>query len=180
MPLSGPGWARQFPTSKSTQDLAEPFRGNVERFLAALRLAGASVIIADTLRPPQRVYLMHWSYAIARQGVDPHKAPALPGVDIEWVHPDPAASRLAAEQMVEAYGIAFPPALASRHIEGKAIDMTITWHDDLVIADAHGASHRITSLPRNGAQNSGLHAVGLSFGVHKLLSDAPHWSSDGH
>jgi D-alanyl-D-alanine dipeptidase len=180
MPLSGPGWVQQFPTSKSTADLVEPFRGDVERFLAALRLAGASVMIADTLRPAQRVYLMHWSYAIAHQNLDPHKAPAFPGVDIEWVHPHAAASRRAAEQMVEAYGIAFPPALSSRHIEGKAIDMTITWQNDLTIADAHGASRRIAGLPHNGAGNTDLHAVGLSFGVHKLLSDAPHWSNDGH
>jgi hypothetical protein len=34
---SGRGWAARFPVSVTTRDLTEPFRGNVERFLDALR-----------------------------------------------------------------------------------------------------------------------------------------------
>jgi hypothetical protein len=31
-----------------------------------------------------------------------------------------------------------------------------------------------------GTTSANLHAVGASYGVHKLASDPPHWSTDGH
>ena len=108
------------------------------------------------------------------------------GVDIQWVHhdatgkPDPLASRAAAARMVEGFGVVFPPLLHSRHIDGLAIDMTISWHDNLVIAKADGSLVTISSLPREGARNAELHAVGAGYGVVKLVADAPHWSSDGY
>jgi hypothetical protein len=186
MALSGGQWISQFPTSSSIEDLTDPFRSNARRFVAALRQAHASVVISDTLRRPERAYLMHFAFAIAREALDPNAVPAMSGVDIQWLHlnaqgqPDLAASRSAAEQMVQGYGIVFKPALTSRHTEGKAIDMTITWQNDLVIANASGTTITISSSPRDGAGNADLHQVGSFYGVNKLLSDPPHWSSDGH
>jgi hypothetical protein len=186
MPLSGPQWTNQFPTSSSTDDLKEPFRSNVNRFLSALRNAGATVDISATLRPPERAYLMHYSFGIAREGLDPATVPAMAGVDIEWVHtgtdgnPSPAASRNAAEQMVQAYGIVFRPALGSRHTEGNAIDVDISWQGNLTISNAGGKAIPITTTPRTGAGNAALQGIGAGFGVRKLASDAPHWSTDGH
>jgi hypothetical protein len=37
----------------------------------------------------------------------------------------------------------------------------------------------VTSAPRNGG-NASLQQVGQSYGVIKLVSDPPHWSTDGH
>jgi len=60
--------------------------------------------------------------------------------------------------MVAGYGIAYRPALTSRHIQGRAIDMRITgW---------------------KGTEQE-LYARGASFGVRKLIKDPPHWSDDG-
>ena len=185
MPLSGPVWVSQFLPSKSPDSLVEPFKANVKKFLAALKNGGATVSIADTLRPPERAYLMHFAFAIAREGVDPATVPARTGVDIQWVHPESPgvssakASKDAAETMVQAYGIAFKPALNSRHTEGKAIDMSIAWIGDLVIVKADGTSITVTSAPRTG-DNSSLQQVGASYNVIKLVSDPPHWSTDGH
>jgi hypothetical protein len=185
MPFSGIDWVNQFPTSSSASDLVEPFRTSVNSFLAALRDGGAIVTIADTLRPAQRVYLMHWSYAIANGMANPAKVPLLPDVDIQWVHtdsggaPDSVATNAAAAAMVRAYGIVFAPAIASRHTEGLAIDFTVTWNGDLTIKDARQSPIEITSTPRNGG-NLDLHKVGASYGVIKLVTDPPHWSSDGH
>jgi hypothetical protein len=84
-------------------------------FLAASNDSGATVRIADILRPPQRVYLMYWSFAISHEKQNPAKVPLMDGVDIQWVHidsdgnPDPTASVLAAAQMVAGYGIVFKP-----------------------------------------------------------------------
>jgi hypothetical protein len=176
MPISGPDWVHQFPPSNSVDDLAQPFRDNVNVFLSALSDAGATVSIAATLRPPQRAYLMHYSFLIARGAVDPSAVPAMPGVDIQWAHD---AAKSAAEAMVRGYDIVFQPALASRHTQGLAIDMDITWQGSLTIDDAQGVTTTITSLPRSG-QNSALQAIGNSYGVKKLATDPPHWSSDGH
>jgi hypothetical protein len=148
--------------------------------------AGVHVTISATLRPPERAYLMHYAFRIAREHLDPAQVPARTGVNIEWVHrnaqgqPDLAASQTAAEAMVRGYSIVYRPALASRHTQGLAIDMNISWSGTLVIRDRNGQEVTITSTPRTGAGNADLHRVGVTYGVHKLASDPPHWSSDGH
>lgn len=129
---------------------------------------------------------MHYCFRIARKNLDPSAVPPKAGVQIEWVHrheqgdPDLAASRRAAEEMAAGYGIVYEPVLQSRHTQGLAIDMTISWDGALTIADARGAITTISSHPRTGAGNAELHKIGASYGVCKLLSDPPHWSSDGH
>ncbi|MBZ5601713.1 MAG: peptidoglycan-binding protein, partial [Acidobacteriia bacterium] len=139
MPLSGPDWVSQFPTSKSADDLAEPFRSRAKKFLAALQAAGAKIEIGDTLRSPERAYLMHYAFRIARKGMDPATVPAMAGVDIEWTHPESAESVDAAEAMLASYEIVHEPALDTRHTEGLAIDMTIAWLGELRIARADGS-----------------------------------------
>jgi len=95
--------------------------------------AGANVSINATLRPPERAYLMHWSYAISTGEVEPEDVPPQAGVEIEWVHKksngshDLPASRAAAAAMMHGQDIAHAPSLKSLHIFGKAIDMSITW-----------------------------------------------------
>jgi len=153
--------------------------------LAALNDSGATVRIADTLRPPQRVYLMYWSFAISHEKQNPAKVPLMDGVDIQWVHidsdgnPDPTASVLAAAQMVAGYGIVFRPALTARHTQGLAIDMSISWQGNLAIRNAAGDPVVITSSPRYGS-NSDLWSAAVTYGVIKLATDPPHWSSEGH
>lgn len=177
--LSGPQWVARFPGSRSVFDTKEPFVGKLTRFHQALRDAGASVSISATFRPPERAYLMHFSFRIAREKLDPRSVPPMAGVNIQWDHGNLAASRNAAERMVAAYGIAFKPSLTSHHTRGLAIDMTITWAGVLKIKDAAG-NVRSIGAPRNGKQNQTLHAVGSTYGVIKLVSDPPHWSNDGH
>jgi hypothetical protein len=177
--LSGPQWVARFPGSRSIFDTKDPFVGKLTRFHQALRDAGADISISATFRPPERAYLMHFSFRIAREGLDPRTVPPMPGVDIQWFHGNTAASRNAAAQMVAGFGIAFKPVLVSRHTQGLAIDMTITWAGTLSIKDASGNIRKI-GAPRNGRDNAALHQVGSTYGVIKLVSDPPHWSNDGH
>jgi hypothetical protein len=183
--LSGIAWVGRFPTSKSTETLVDGFRQKCEAFLAALEVAGAVVSINATLRPPERAYLMHWSFVIHNGEVEPDDVPAHAGVAIEWVHRKPngssnlAASRAAAAAMVHGYDIAHRPSLTSLHIFGKAIDMSVGWNGALKIKQKNGTKKTIGSLPRTGL-NHELWAVGATYGVLKLSSDAPHWSSSGH
>jgi hypothetical protein len=182
---AGKSWVAKFPTSKSVSDLSGGFKSKVTKFLAALDKAGAKVSINATYRPPERAYLMHWSYLIAKKNQDPAKVPAMKGVDIDWTAADKAgkadasAAKKAAQAMVDGYAIAYAPALKSRHTEGNAIDMDISWSGDLSITGADGKPVSITSTPRTGA-NKDLQKIGADYGVVKLPSDPPHWSSDGH
>lgn len=183
--LSGRAWVARFPNSNSTADLNSPFRENVNSFISALRAAGATVTISSTYRPPERAYLMHWSYNIATRGQDPRTVPAREGVNINWVHMDEQGnysstkSVQAARDMVNGYNIAFQPSLTTNHAGRTAIDMTITWSGTLNIVNAQGTTVAITSTPRTGAGNTDLHTVGRSYSVLKLVSDAPHWSANG-
>jgi hypothetical protein len=185
MPLSGADWVSKFPTSTDVDDLVIPFKDDVKRFLAALFAAGAGVTISATYRPAQRAFLMHYAFRIARENLSPAKVPANADIDIDWAHRYASgrinynASRKAAEDMVQAYGIAFRPALSSNHTRRLAIDMTIGWQATLLIKDARGKSVSIDSSPRDG-ENPDLIAVGKTYDVLKLVSDPPHWSSDGH
>ncbi len=180
---SGVAWVARFPTSQSTDDLTPVFREEVNRFIAALKAANASVRISETYRSRERAYLMHYAYGIARENFSPARVPALEGVNICWLHrdaegnPDLPASKKAAEQMVKAYNIAFKPTLDSDHIERRAIDMTITWQGDLKIMDGTGRLVVIKSEPRNG-NNAELHKVGATYGLTKQVSDPPHWFDD--
>jgi len=187
MPLSGPDWVDRFRGSSDPNDCVGDFRDNLNQFLKALRAAKAKVMIAATLRPPERAYLMHHAYKIAHNVEDPSNIPRMVTVNIDWVHrdeagePDIPASRSAASQMVTAFGIVAQPALVSRHTQGRAVDMDISWSGTLTIAPRNGPPRSISSTPRTG-ENKELQAVGSSYGVIKAVfaGDPPHWSDDGH
>lgn len=183
--LSGAQWVGRFLGSASTSDLDSAFRSCADSFLGALRNAGAAITIASTYRPPKRAYLMHWSWKIVNSGTNPADVPAMDGVAIEWDHGSQSASLQAARAMVNGFGIQnlqVPPSLTSRHTEGRAIDMSITWNGTLRITNASGAVVEINTTPRTG-MNTALHVVGATYGVRKYIggaSDRPHWSTDGH
>ncbi|MBI3861434.1 MAG: hypothetical protein HY290_06020 [Planctomycetia bacterium] len=181
--LSGAAWWQanqaKFPNSESVDDLAMPFRESVRQFLAALAVAGARVTIDTTRRNKQRAYLMHSSWGIAHGQISPAKVSAEPGVNIVWDHGNLAASRTAAQQMVNLFHMAYDAALNSNHIAGNAIDMTITWVGKMKIKNKAGHVVEI-GAPFDGAHNAHLHTVGAGYGVKKLLKDPPHWSVNGH
>ncbi len=180
--LSGAAWWRaneaKYPNSRRVEDLDPDFRKGVEAFLAALKDAGATVEVASTRRSADRAYLMHYAWAIAHGEVKAAAVPARDGVPIRWDHGDEAKSKKAAEEMAKLFGMVHQASLKSRHISGKAIDMTIRWTGTLAIKDRDGKVVKIASSPRSG-DNKELHAVGATYGVVKLASDPPHWSTDG-
>lgn len=188
--LSGPEWAARYRGSSSPADLRFPFRGYVEAFIAALRTAGARVTVAATVRPPQRAYLMHWSWRIANMTADAQRIPPMPGVDIRWEHTDAhgrysnlasiaAAKAMVARFQMQRLGVA--PSLTSRHTLGLGIDMTVCWNGTLKIDDAMGHTVEIATLPRSGL-NIVLQRVAATYGVIKYNRtglDQPHWSDNG-
>lgn len=151
MTPAGPAWCSRYPTSRSLDDLAEPFRSGVVAFLADLAARGCTAHIAATRRPEQRAWLMRGAWDISRGGLAAAPAPR-DDIDIEWTVSGACA-------MVATYGLAYRPSLTSRHIDGLAIDMAV--------ANWSGSAEE-------------LYQLGAKHGVHKLRSDPPHWSSDGH
>jgi hypothetical protein len=181
-PLSGADWwnrnQAKYPNSARLADLASPFRENASAFVQAMRAGGASVTVAATRRSSIRAQLMHYSWRIAKGTIAPRDVPAIQGCRISWDHGDLARSKKGAQEMVDLFGIAYQPSLTSNHIDGNAIDMTIGWTGTIQIEEKNGRK-RALSAPRSGESNTDLHKVGATYGVLKLLSDAPHWSDDG-
>ncbi|ATY34551.1 hypothetical protein CVN68_10465 [Sphingomonas psychrotolerans] len=180
--LSGAAWwhanQARFPNSAAIGDLVPAFRDAVTDFIEALREAGATVKVSATRRNRTRAQLMHYSWRIAHGSIVPKDVPAIPGCAIKWDHKDLARSKQGAQEMVDLFGIAFQPSLTSRHIEGRAIDMTIGWAGTIQLRDKAGKL-RALGAPRSGDTNKDLHAIGATYGVRKLVSDPPHWSDDG-
>ena len=170
--------------SKNIDDLTEPFKSNAKRFIEALEDAGATVDVTATRRDPKRAYLFHWSWLIALDKAKPSEADSMSGVDIEWDHGDLKQSKAGAKEMVTGFDLAVPPksnvapALKSNHIAGLAIDMNIVWKGNLKVAKKDGKYETVPYMS-NPNQNTKLHAVGASYLVKKLKSDAPHWSHNG-
>lgn len=188
--MSGVRWVERYRGSMSLRDLRGTFRDKAEAFVEALRASGATVTIAATFRPPQRAYLMHWSWLIVKRDLDPAQVPAMDGVDINWMHEDAAGnysrplSVAAAREMVYGFNIqrlGVAPALQSRHTLGYGIDMNIRWSGTLTIPDACGNIIQILTSPRSGL-NLQLRRVGEGYGVIKYNRagrDDPHWSDNG-
>jgi hypothetical protein len=181
--LSGAAWFRaneaRFPNSDRISDLAPAFAVQVDSFVSMLKRASATVRVSSTRRNRNRAWLMHYAWMVAHGQIKPDAVPANAEVEIHWDHGDARASRKAAQAMVNLFHIRFKPSLTSNHIDGTAIDMTISWDQAIDVTDASGKATRIDQ-PRSGNSNDDLHKVGATYGVRKLATDPPHWSADGH
>jgi len=184
--FSGPQWISRFPGSASLDDLLDPFKSMATNFIDALQNGGGTVEISATYRPAERAYLMHWCCQIAgytdrngvRHKVGAETVPPMAGVDIDFTcGGNSGLATVNAIKMRVGYNIAYPAALVSRHTQRLAVDMTIDVPANSTIMDADGKGVIINT--RANGSDPRIIAIGKSYGVIKLLSDRPHWSSDG-
>ena len=178
-------WANTYAKNSNKADnLLAPFKSNAKSFVKALENAGATVTISTTKRSDKRAYLFHWSWKISQGKCKTSDANKMTGVDIQWDHGSEKESKAGALEMVTGFGLAVPPrsinppSLTSNHISGKAIDMTIKWTGKMKVKRKDGKEIEVQYMT-NVNLNSTLHSIGLSYGVHKLKTDAPHWSFNG-
>lgn len=187
---SGAYWVewirRNAPTSQDVKDLEMRFRDKVIEFKKALEAGGATVIVSHTYRSDQAAYLWHWAWKIAKRKSQPKDAKPYPFTshpvpEIEWDHGNLNASVKAAEDMLKGFKLTkssrFAPSLETQHRYGLAIDMDIIWSGTIQVKKKDGTLVPLTYGPVNA--NTKLHEVGASYGVKKLLDDAPHWSESG-
>jgi murein DD-endopeptidase MepM/ murein hydrolase activator NlpD len=180
---SGVSWVNKFPTSKSLDDLKEPFKTSAQEFVDALRTAGVTVQINATYRPTERSYLMYYCAAIARGKIDPTAVPAWPGVAIDWSHldasgaPDNSSAIAAAKAMKQAFAIGSNPVGLpgrSNHNKKLAIDMTVAGYVGKSVKNSDGDPVSLKSW-------DDLVELGDDFGVKWFgTEDKPHWSFNGH
>ena len=203
-----PALTTTFPENRETDMLDAGFKTKWDAFAKALKDAGADVDIASTLRSLGRAYLMHYCAMVASGQIKPWEVPDgirslgqdTGPVGIEWSltqadgRVDLAKSKQAANAMKMYFQIAYPASLTSNHVQGKAIDVFITWPGTLKIKEkgtmkagkeVAGKEHEIKTTPKHGgkqgepAGNKELREVAATYGVLKMLTDAPHWSVDG-
>lgn len=139
-----------FPGSRAIADLVDPFGSDVAAFVAELERLGCTVHVSATWRPEQRAWLMRGAWDVAHFGLAARPAPRA-DIPITW-------TVAGAQAMVARYQLAARPSLTSRHIQRKAIDMTITGWTGTAEA---------------------LYALGATYRVIKRIKDPPHWSTDG-
>jgi hypothetical protein len=127
---SGVDWCNEFKEPVEEEDklnaLVEPFKTPAINFIEKLRSEGFLVNVTSTRRPPERAYLMHYAWRIVEENMAPQSVPTMNGVYIIWDHGDLAKSKRAAQEMFDKYKLVAKPSLTSKHIEGKAMDITIT------------------------------------------------------
>ena len=90
---------------------------------------------------------------IAHRKILPQNVPSYPGVYIEWNHGTNDKSISSAKRMVNAFGIQglhVSPALKSRHTEGHAIDMNISWTGVLKLSTPVGKLLKLILLHVQG------------------------------
>ena len=116
---------------------------------------------------------MHYAWKIANGTIQPDRVPTMAGVNIEWDHGNKQSSVNAAKAMKTGYGMKHIAALDTNHTSRTAIDMNVSGMIGKTILSKDGTKVKIKAA-------SDLYPVGASYGVHKLESDPPHWSADGH
>lgn len=185
--LSGKTWwnanQAKYPNSTKVEDLSSTFKPKAEKFIAALKAAGASTRFTATLRSRARADLMYYCWQVGKMGMDAATVPAIDGVDIIWDHGDAEKSKKGALEMHDAFEIAGVVAKPgnSNHLTGNAMDMYISWTGTLKIKNASDEEVTIEGAPTDET-NEKIQEVGATYGCKngaKTLDEPWHWSPTG-
>jgi hypothetical protein len=152
-----------------------------EAFVNGLRAAGAQVRIEAGLRHPNRAFLMHYAWGVAKAKYTPAQANTAcrgRGIDIEWDHGNTNASRAAAQALVDAFDLVRQASITSNHIRGLAIDIVISDLPSSITMNGRTYSTRQGASSTAAAES--VAPIGKAMGVIWYgPSDWVHWSHNG-
>jgi hypothetical protein len=152
-----------------------------EAFVTELRSAGAQVRVTAGLRHPNRAFLMHYAWGVAHGQYTPAQANAAcrgRGIDIEWDHGDQAASRAAAQALVNAFGLVRQASITSNHIRGLAMDIEISGLPASI--NMNGKTYSTQRGASGSAAAASVAPIGRDMGVLWFgAGDYVHWSQNG-
>jgi hypothetical protein len=172
------GWTN----STAFSALAPSWGPSAQAFVEGLRVAGAEVHVTAGLRHPNRAFLMHYAWGVARSQYTPAQANAAcrgRGIHIEWDHGATAASRAAAQALVDAFGLVHQASITSNHIHGLAIDMEISNLPPRITMN--GRTYTTLRDASGEAAARSVAPIGRAMGVNWFgPGDIVHWSHDGH
>jgi uncharacterized protein YraI len=155
---------------------------HAQAFVECLRAAGAQVHVAAGLRHPNRAFLMHYAWGVAQGQYTPAQANEACrgcGINIEWDHGTTAATRTAAQALVDAFGLVHQASLKSNHIRGLAIDVEIS--DLPASITVNGQTYTTERGASGEAAARSVAPIGRAMGVIWFgPGDVVHWSHDGH
>ncbi|MFK7928109.1 MAG: SH3 domain-containing protein [Myxococcota bacterium] len=184
--LSGANWydianANGWANSTDFDDLSSDFGPKAKTFVDGLRASGASVQVTSGLRHPKRAILMHFAWHVAKgtKSTDAANAHcAANGIDIEWNHGNARASRAAAQELVNRFGLVRSASLTSNHMGGDAIDMKITNVPARLTVD--GRSFQAGPQGNGVLDEAKVDHIGRELGVIWYgPGDYVHWSKTG-
>ncbi len=199
----GPGWIKRFPNPRgeaammaALRDVNPRMAEAVTSLMRQLRAQGAMVELASTLRRRERGYLMWGAFYLSEPVSDADLERRLARLDalnrawglniaIHWRHPQGlAATRLAANDMREAFGVVFATesgARNSNHYDGRAVDVVARRLPRLLTLVAPDGVERAFDLADPQASRDLsltpelIDWIAAHFGMRKLLADYPHW-----
>jgi hypothetical protein len=87
LPNSGAHFETLFRSPKDTSQMSEPFKGNLERFIAALKAGGVQPSIGAAFRAQKRAYLMRFSDILGNGTEATQTKPAVPAGRLDLVPP---------------------------------------------------------------------------------------------
>jgi uncharacterized protein YgiM (DUF1202 family) len=152
-----------------------------EAFVTGLRAAGAQVHITAGLRHPNRAFLMHYAWGVAHGQYTPAQGNAAcrgRGINIEWDHGNAAASRAAAQALVNAFGLVHQASITSNHVHGLAIDMEISGLPASITMN--GQTYTTRRGASGAAAAESVVPIGRGMGVIWFgAGDRVHWSHNG-
>jgi hypothetical protein len=200
--LSGAHWKqiaddRWGGATAEMSELESSFSTDLQAFIDMLATNGITHQLTAAYRPKERSYLFKYCLDVQNGRIAPKDVPAMAGVDIIWDHGNLAASRSAAKELAEKFGLVGLAAHPSNHNSGKAADMkldfsgntdnkitytvggrtitrTIKTNDEARV----GVSSRGKTISAIGSRE--LSKAGADFGVKRALdNDIVHWSRSG-
>lgn len=152
-----------------------------EAFVTGLRSAGAQVRVTAGLRHPNRAFLMHYAWGVAHGQYTPAQANAAcrgRGIEIEWDHGAQAASRAAAQALVNAFGLVRQASITSNHIRGLAMDIDISGLPASITMN--GKTYTTQRGASGSAAAASVAPIGRDMGVIWFGGgDYVHWSQNG-